>query len=193
MKISKYLYLEKNEYAKTWVEGGTVPLSLASSYRSSERSGIMTPDENVTIEFFGMPYNDFKKVVNVEGDSRNLNITLSNCNIQGKHVNKAEYHQDYKDGYVLCFSNIKSKEIAKKLNKKCCVRIVDVGELCDYISDQIKIKGEHRSCEYTSEVNRNVFLKGSEDEWQKEYRIFWESSSKESISVVLPPKFAEYE
>lgn len=42
-----YLYLTRPEWAETWISGGTVPIALASKYRSIEREGTLTPDENL--------------------------------------------------------------------------------------------------------------------------------------------------
>lgn len=49
--MPKYLFLNEDWHADSWVNGGEVPLSMASNYRDTERGGVRTPDENVHSTF----------------------------------------------------------------------------------------------------------------------------------------------
>jgi len=44
--MEKYLYLTKVEWVDAWINGGEIPIALASTYFRKERDGIYTPDEN---------------------------------------------------------------------------------------------------------------------------------------------------
>ena len=43
--MRKYLYLTDQWMATTWIEGGVVPVYVASTYQGRERSGTRAPDE----------------------------------------------------------------------------------------------------------------------------------------------------
>ena len=94
----------------------------------------------------------------------------------------ASYYSE--DGLILSFSNELSETIAKKLGKKCCVKITGLKKLKKAIDRKIGVKGIMKDCEYTDDHQRNHFLKSTEDQWQKEYRMFW--SYNADVVVAIP-------
>jgi len=46
----KYLYLTEVAWAAAWINGGEIPMSLASTYCHDQRDGILTPDGNLVHE-----------------------------------------------------------------------------------------------------------------------------------------------
>ncbi len=179
--MHKYLYLTEVEWVDTWINGGCVPVSLASSYLSIERDGIMTPDENLihespvpipSLENHGFHVNNCH------------NITFKGCTGDGFNIPDiidANYYSE--DGLVLSFCNTFDICIAKKLKKKACVRILNIKKLKKNIDRQLGCKGVMKSCEYTSTHNRNHFLKDEADAWQDEYRIFWKTTIEKQVNI----------
>jgi hypothetical protein len=45
--MHKFLYLTDLEWADTWIKGGLIPITLASSYLSDDREGVMTLGDNL--------------------------------------------------------------------------------------------------------------------------------------------------
>jgi hypothetical protein len=186
--MEKYLYLTEVEWSKAWISGGNVPVSLASSYLSDERSGTLTPDENMIYES-NVPVSSLLKYGIAIGKGCS-NIRVINPTFNGKKhidIHIEEYRSE--DGLILSFCNSFSKDIALKLGKKCCVKVNDMELLRKKIDKQIGCKGKMGSCEYTTTHRRNHFLKSVEDSWQEEYRIFWKYP-KDKV-VVIPSGIAE--
>jgi hypothetical protein len=184
----KYLYLSEHSHVNAWVNGGTVPFYPASTYRSVERGGVFTPDENL-IDNSDIDVNPYAPLV-VFGE--NTKIKSLTMNIDGyTPVKEARIHRTFEDGLVVCLSNFKTIRIARGLNKKACVRINDVDVLKDVLDRHIGTKGISKDCEYTDSHHRNVFLKSVNDSWQKEYRLYWKDVG--AINVDLPPGLAVVE
>ena len=108
--MEKYLYLTKKEWEMNWLNGGEIPISLASHYISSERSGIMTPDENriheSTVDLTKLQLFKFSDNASIP------NFTIRNMEVDGVKVPDiidARYELD--DGLILSFCNEKSKDI----------------------------------------------------------------------------------
>jgi len=179
-----YLYLSKREWVKAWLEGGEIPISLASSYQRSERSGIYTVDENL-INDLGFEIEELRPLIKLGKGGGLRGATIRNNYVNGRKMPEAEdgnYYQD--DGLILSFSLKKSSEIGQRMNKEACVKILDVDRLKMCIDEQLGVEGTMTSCEYTDGANRNHFLKSVEDHWQYEFRMFWPGS--QARSVVLP-------
>lgn len=189
---SPYLYLEKIEYAKTWVNGGTIPIKIASCYRADERSGIYTPDENIidtTVDH--VINNGLNPAIRMyPGNS----ITFSGCGLvrcYGEVKNlSGHYSIGIQDGLILSFCRVKSKIVMSRLKKKICIQINDIFKLKKYIDKQLDCVGEYKSCKYTYKHNRDHFLKSKSDEWQEEYRIFWNIHHQKEIWVDIPKNMA---
>ncbi|MBK9154008.1 MAG: hypothetical protein IPM25_07285 [Chloracidobacterium sp.] len=193
---AKYLYLTKREWADAWINGGEVPIRWASSYKSEEREGTQTPDENLN---YDAPI-DIANYGSLFRLHHSESITMIGCNYNGdplpdmigvKHV--------YEDGYLFCCSNRFDPEVAHKLRKEACVKIRDMGRLKCIIDYQLRIEGRMGQCEYTHDHRRNAFLKSHKDAWQDEYRIFWqvikpvrelEQMEKPERMIRLPPGVA---
>lgn len=182
---TKYLYLAEELYAQTWVEGGgPIPIKRASTYISDHREGTSTPDENliykspVDLSTLG-PGIMIPKNVNVKS------LTIVGNTFNGKampDIRNADHYRE--DGLVLCFSNTQSDEICKRLSKKVCVAIDDVARLKEVLDSQIGVKSRAGTCTYTSNHERNHFLKHAADKWMDEFRLFWPTLNE--ASVYLP-------
>ena len=191
----KYLYLACESYATPWIEGGEVPLFYASRYQSVERAGVMTPDENRKLVCRGLTHEQVEFMSRVfpgnplEVHSRYVlfpgNVFASNVHLE----------LDQWDGIVLCLSNVECREICRRLGKVTCVGIEDVDYMFNQISEQLKerfnLEGFRENCDYADDPNRGVFLKGIDDQWQQEYRMFWphqvEGAKEAKIPVMIRP------
>lgn len=180
--------MQKAEWVETWINGGSIPIRLASTYKSKERKGIQTPDENLTRKLRGANLDDFSKLIHL-GEKVTANIIVGEMAIGNRTVGKnVNYHQAPYEGIVLCFCNKLSKEIALRLEKEACVEILDVDALLNHINNQLGLKGLGKECEYTSTSDRGIFLKSIDDSWQEEYRLFWELQT--DVEVEIPPGIA---
>ncbi|ABM05100.1 conserved hypothetical protein [Psychromonas ingrahamii 37] len=187
-QVVKYLYLTKIEHVDTWVNGGDIPIALASTYLSDTRSGIMTPDENLIHES-PIPIPSLKNIgIRIENVR---SLTMTNCRGNGMKIpNMKNAHYYKQDGLILSFCNSFNNEVAYKLDKKACVKVNDIKALCGVIDKQLGRKGVMRSCQYTHSHKRNHFLKHVDDSWQDEFRLFW--LIKENKSVTLPSGVCEF-
>ncbi|MDP8997489.1 MAG: hypothetical protein M3O03_10890 [Pseudomonadota bacterium] len=183
----RYLYLARTSYAKVWIEGGEVPLNLASAYLSSGRSGTKTPDENLVYNS-PVPLERFSPAIHIVGDTKN--ITMIGNTYNGRALpdvyNVSRYHED---GVVLCLSTKLDKAIQRRLNKEVCVKIFDVAALKAALDKQIGVIGKSGACKYTLDHQRGHFLKSYLDAWQCEYRIFW--PVQKPVKVQIPPGIGE--
>jgi hypothetical protein len=193
--MKKYLYLTKAEWANTWINGGVVPIKLASSYLSQERIGVKTPDENL-VDNTPVPLSSLKEFIRIDNDSDIHDFTFAGNVSIGQDGRKRLLPNMYnvsryrEDVLVLCFSNTCSLNLLKKLEKAVCIEIESVNQLKQILDRQLGVVGEARNCDYTIGHQRNHFLKSKEDEWQQEYRICWKSS-KEAF-VTIPTGFAKH-
>ena len=186
--MDKYLYLTKVEWADTWVNGGEIPISLASTYLSDERQGIMTPDENLIHES-SIPIPSLRQYgIHIE---QSKNITIGNIVHNGRHVGGIKNANFYtEDGLILSFCNSFDKSIAERMGKQACVKICNIEKLRRVIDKQLGCKGIMKECTYTRDHQRNHFLKSTDDEWQDEFRLFW--GVKENRVVNLPSGLCEF-
>lgn len=183
--MEKYLYLTEVWWSDAWVNGGEVPIYLASTYLSNDRVGTRTPDENLihesnidvpSLERYGIEIG--KGVSNIRFISPRFNGQL--------HPDIHIENYRLEDGLILSFCNSFNEEIAERLgNKKCCVKIKDVEFLRKKIDKQLGYKGKMGSCEYTKDHRRNHFLKSAEDSWQDEYRLFWKYSMNKKVRIPM--------
>ncbi|MBL4833667.1 MAG: hypothetical protein JKY26_06785 [Pseudomonas sp.] len=186
--MKKYLYLAKPEFASTWVNGGEIPIYPASRYRSMERSGVFTPDENLIhdspVDLFSLsPIVSFGPNPNVR------NFTFTGNTLNGRPLPNFTNASLYtEDGIILSFANEFDLEIARRLEKKACVEIKSIERLKTLLDRRLGKTSKARDCEYTNDHQRNHFLKSTEDAWQKEYRFFWRIT--EERKVILPAGLA---
>ena len=179
--MPKYLYLSKPEWTTAWVLGGTVPIALASTYKSHIREGILTPDENLihrsTVDIASLSASGYHfenvKGLTFEGNSYNGELLPNTVD--------ADYYVD--DGLILSFSNRKSNSLCTRLGKAACVVIEDIEGLKVCLDQQIGTKGIAGNCAYTADHQRNHFLKSIEDEWQQEYRMFWPATASRKVNI----------
>ena len=185
--MHKYLYLTYPEWANAWTEGGIIPINLASSYKSTDRDGIYTPDETI-IDHSSIDKSVLEPAISIEGNHRNIVIT--NPQIAGKTLpSRIELTRYEDDELILSFCNKKSNFIARELGKRACVKILSIDKLKEAIDKQLGAEGIAKDCMYTSTRNRDHFTKSMEDCWQEEYRIFW--NIKTTREVILPKGIAK--
>tara|TARA_R110000772_G_scaffold85933_2_gene180307 strand:+ start:1729 stop:2298 length:570 start_codon:yes stop_codon:yes gene_type:complete len=185
--MEKYLYLTFPKWKDAWIHGGKIPLNPASVYKRMDRDGIYTPDENLIYKSTH-DLDQLKGAVNIGVGCRNISIgkIVNNGVTIAENLQASKYEED---GVILSLCNRKSKKIAQKLTKQACVKILDVDLLKDVIDEQLGKLSIAKACRYTKSYERNHFLKSSEDEWQDEYRLFW--NHQERVEIVLPKGIAK--
>jgi hypothetical protein len=92
----RYVYLNELWHADAWIRGGRIPISLASTYKSEVRDGILTPDENLIYDSpldFKEEYSPYIKI-----DGSVIGLTIMNLQINGVKfpgvVNVSRYVED---------------------------------------------------------------------------------------------------
>lgn len=184
--MKKYLYLSEKWHCEAWVNGGEIPIKIASTYLSNKRNGILTPDENL-IHKGEYPVPSLMKFGIYIQEVKSLTITDSTSGTQRiPDIIDASYYKE--DGLILSFCNVFDPEIAKRMGKVACVEIKDMDTLKDIISEQLSCDVIADYCKYTKSHERNHFLKSVNDKWQQEYRLFWKLL--ENKNVTLPPGIA---
>lgn len=187
--MSLYLYLNEHWHADTWVNGGVIPINPASTYRSVERAGVLTPDENL-IHKSEVDIRSLSPFISVNPSAGLKGLTMIGCEMDGMPIPDfydADFYED--DGLILSFSCRLTGVIARKMKKKACVRIIDMGGLKQHLDMSLGAESIAKYCEYTSGHQRNHFLKSDLDSWQAEFRMFWTITKK--VEVQLPPGMAE--
>lgn len=192
-----YKYLPKKEFISTWLDGGIIPLKLASSFFSTERSKTQTPDENRIINLkTKLSDDDFNRSYKIS-TTTNLNIQISGNRIIKNGIlvddGSTNFKQKMIDGYVMSFSTKLSRQIANKFEMPFVIKITDLEKLKNTINAQISLPFSEGLCSYTSKIDRCVFLKGIDDEWQREYRFFWKvnNSSSNEVFIEIPKNIAK--
>lgn len=187
--MKKFRYLDEHAHADAWINGGKVPLRLASSYRSVERNGIMTPDENLIYKS-NYDLDQLRPALNIGNGVQNIRIGIAIIDGVVRATDlQADRYED--DGIILCLSNSRSSTLAAMMDKTICVEIQDVGHLKSVIDAQLKTVGTAAPCTYTDSYERNHFLKDKADAWQDEFRLFWPVVPEtQPVWVELPPGIA---
>lgn len=180
-----FLYLNEIEHAKTWIEGGYIPMKRASSYLSSERSGTRTPDEVRQHRWDGARPATFEGVIKIEGNVKDIRFTGTTVN--GNHIPDTRIDDYEEDAFVLCLSHTRSDELAKRLgNKKCCIEIKDVSLLISAL--QTVGDARYGRVRYTKSEHRSHFMKSIDDAWQDEYRfVIPTDGDLDKIDICLKP------
>lgn len=181
--MSFYLYLNEHWHADTWVSGGLIPINPASTYRSMEREGIFTPDENL-IHKAEVDLMSLSPFLSIAPGAHIRGLTMTNNYMNGVRmpdVNDVQYYLD--DGLILSFSTRLTGVLAKKMKKKACVKILNIDLLKSSLDEQLGVKSEAELCRYTRGHERNHFLKSELDSWQAEFRLFWPITKKVEVSV----------
>ncbi|MES2173289.1 MAG: hypothetical protein V4523_05010 [Pseudomonadota bacterium] len=188
------IYLNHVSHVEAWTQGGAIPISPASRYRSQDRKGVFTPDENIIRHTDNNPDwafyapNDGPVPIRVTGNAR---VHFGNSVYVGGYGHgmarlTGTFSQSFEDGLILSLSQ---KPVRKWIDegKNACVEIVDLDRLIGVLNDAIGYKCTAQSVEYTKGIQRNHFLKSDEDAWQCEFRLFWAKSAPEVSWVMLPP------
>lgn len=181
--MSFYLYLNEHWHADAWVSGGLIPINPASTYRSMEREGIFTPDENLIYKS-EVDLKIFSSFLTIAPEAQIRSITLTDNYMNGVRmpdVRNAQYYLD--DGLILSFSTRLTGVLAKKMKKKACVKILSIDQLKSSLDEQLGVKSEAEFCRYTTGHERNHFLKSELDSWQAEFRLFWPITKKVEVRV----------
>jgi hypothetical protein len=187
--MSLYLYLNEYSHVDTWVSGGIIPINPASTYRSMERAGIFTPDENL-IHDSAVDLMSFGPAISILPGAHIRSLTMKNNYVNGVRLPDlygANFYED--DGLILSFSARITGVVARKMKKKACVKILDIYLLKSHLDEQLGVNSEAGYCNYTSSHQRNHFLKSELDAWQAEFRLFWPITEK--VEVSIPPGIAE--
>ncbi|HDS9898497.1 TPA: hypothetical protein QH942_002777 [Klebsiella aerogenes] len=181
--MKKYLYLTQPEWAGAWVNGGEIPLNLATAYKRMDRDGIYTPDEGLIddtthdIQLFD------PAIIQFGGDFKN--VSIGGITVGGEVVfsnfNGSRYADD---GVILSLCNQKDASIKDRLRKSVCVEIISIDVLKRELDNQFGVVSEARNCEYTNTHNRGHFLKSEQDSWQDEFRLFWKKDGP--LRAMLP-------
>ncbi|OEO24037.1 hypothetical protein AX279_19580 [Pseudomonas sp. J237] len=182
-EVSLYLYLNEQWHAGAWVNGGTVPINPASTYRKMEREGIFTPDENLIhkaeVDLMGLsPFLSIAPGAQIRG------LTMTNNYMNGVRmpdIRDACYYLE--DGLILSFSQRLTGVIARKMKKKACVKILDMELLKAQLDEQLGVVSKAGFCAYTAGHERNHFLKSDLDLWQAEFRLFWPITEKAEVNI----------
>lgn len=185
--MNLYLYLNEHWHAHTWVKGGRIPIKPASTYKSLERKGIFTPDENL-IHDSSVDLLSLKPLLRFENVRK---LTMTNNRKDGAlmpDVHNASIYEE--DGLILSFCHKLSDDIARRMKKKSCVKIKDINALKRCIDRAVGVRATAKNCRYTEDHQRNHFLKSKDDSWQSEFRMFWNLRSE--VRVTIPPGLAEY-
>lgn len=186
--MHKYLYLTKVEWAASWVNGGFIPLSLASKYKKEDRGGIFTPDENLihesSIDLKSLsPYISF-------GGAGVRGFQMIDVDFDGTKIPDVTGANLYsEDGLIQSFCNVFDVGVAHKFGKAACVKIRSIDKLRKHLDKRLGRKSQYGDCQYTQDHQRNHFLKSSKDAWQCEYRFFW--PKRDECSVLIPAGLAE--
>lgn len=163
-----------------------MPIKKASAYKSQDRSGTLTCDENRLDSGFNISGDDADFVRTIfSGSGGGLNarsIKLPG----GRTIHNVILNFAGWDGHILCFSNRQSKSLCRRMRKKACVLIKDPQALFDTISAQLGSVGSIGECEYTHGPERSVFTKSFRDAWQDEFRMYW-SVDRDVTTVAIPP------
>lgn len=178
--MRKYLYLTEVEWANAWIDGGEIPILLASNYLRDVRDRTYTPDENLIYQS-AIPISTLKE--NGLDISQCKDMVFKNCTFGDLRIDHLEFSHYTDDGLILSFSNSYSEVIARKLGKKACIRINKILALKACIDEQLSCESKMGYCLYTNDHQRNHFLKSSEDSWQDEYRIFWQLNSNKMVRI----------
>ena len=181
--MQKYLYLTEIEWIDAWINGGSIPISLASTYLHDERGGNLTPDENLVHES-PVDLKSLSPFIHIADGANVKNLNITNSSMNGQRIPDivgANYYTE--DGLILSFCNSFSAEIAERMKKKACVKILNMEKMRRKIDKQLGCRGIMGACKYTSDHNRNHFLKSADDSWQDEYRIFWRTTREKWIAI----------
>ena len=186
-----FKYLERQEFAKTWIEGGFVPINPASAYYSSERGGKFTPDELMQRSLVGpMQRLIDSRVIGIQQNT-NTNITMRNCRIidpSGVQViDYAAHLVKREDSYIDCYSTELSSVLSKELKRDFVVEIVDVESLARAFDQQVGIDSVRGVVDYTDGYERSHFVKSVGDSWQKEFRLVWMKDGIDPLFLEVPP------
>ncbi len=183
-----YLYLQTEDFARNWIEGGDVPLEAARKYLAMERLGTSTPDEVHQVISDGGNANAARQLFggrNLKLDVRLIGFRddfggLGDTRLTGLFSNFDE------NALIFCASSIAAFEIMERLKKKYCVEIADPDELQRVLDKQVGVRSDAGLCRYTEGENRSHFLKSEKDAWMKEYRMSWPIKPVVTTWVSIP-------
>lgn len=186
-----FLYLTKAEWATSWINGGSIPLSKASDYLAAEQSGTMTPDEVKQRQSVGLGA-EIADAVDLDSVG---SVWMTNCTVNGLHGRSGQVHTAQQDSWILCFSNNLSVAIRDELKKPAdggaVVKISDPHVLLRAIDQQMGVQGHLAAISYTDSIDRSTFVKGLGSRAQREVRMAWDIVSEQPKMVEIPAGTAE--
>ena len=198
-----FLYLSERAWVNAWTDGGAIPLSPTSKYKSDQRHQTQTPDEVDQRSGSGFMFNASTKNLAAEkfaADFAEMNglagVAFSGGNISFDDGFRSgplsgSFNTIQEDTLILSLSRFAHTKIARKLDKRALVRIDDPLQLFKSLSDQLNGSGKFEFVEYTSGVQRNTFLKSKSDGWQHEARMSWSVDPCVETWVEVSPNTAK--
>ena len=152
-----------------------MPLNLTTTYKVAEenRSGILTPDEDLRRQLDGTDYETFDSFIGNHDLVGKMTITNFEVIVDDTLYTRFNYEYGNEAALVLCMATEASLDLQQRLGKKVCIEILDIDALTKSFDEQLGEKSIQRACEYTLDRNRNHFLKSDKDAWQNEYRLIW--------------------
>lgn len=191
-----YLYLEKEEFARTWTQGGQIPLFGAKKYLG-ERAGTMTPDEVRQRRAIGTSFQEAAELGVIIGEnvvnssvsgtfyrSRILVPTTSGAQRPKKVL--GIYDHFFEDARLLCLACSLDKGLMVRLGKTAALRVVDRRRLKGLLDGAVGSESTCGRVAYTSGEGRGHFLKGEEDQWQDEFRFVWPGDAATPKWIEIP-------
>ena len=119
-------------------------------------------------------------------------VTFANCTFRnplGETALNGTVHARNEDGLILSISR-GSVARWKDEGKQACIRIVNIVKLRSVLDAAIGVKSVADEVRYTVTMQRDHFLKGREDQWQREYRFFWAVENPQVTWVEIPAGIA---
>ncbi len=187
--MEKYLHLKEAEYVNTWVNGGQVPLGVASDYFDVERTRTSTPDEGMTYYGTAPVYREGNRVYSGGSVFENVNVVeIDNRYIDcggpdGRLFSGIVDFRSSWDGAIFCCSNRYKSSTGLRLGKLFCVKILDIEQLKYVLDEQVGLESQSNRCSYTRGIERDVFLKSHLGKWQDEYRLYWTNLPRQTVQI----------
>lgn len=181
----KFKYVDE-KYVDAWLHGGKIPVHSVRTFQASVRDGVLTPDELIQRRLEGLSESRIGNYIKASSTSRTILRIYGEVYESGVKVGEnVTFEQVPDDGIVLCFARRNHRpilEYLKKANPKC-VEITYPRRLYEVICEQLDQEGLVANCSYTSTIQRNHFLKSTQDEVLEEFRMFWPIPETQWVSL----------
>ena len=190
-----YLYLADREHMIGWTEGGEVPIFPSRKYWDKERRGTQTPDEVIQRNIKGLSDDVYQAVGGDTFFSGGMWMWLNGCTVVMPNEDRrivdgwANYCEE--DSLIICFSELLSLSIMRKLGKTCIVKIKCPQLILDSVTQQLNLPASCEHIQYVTNLERGHQFKSMADAWQAEIRFFWRTDNPEIKKVNIPAHVGE--